>query len=308
MALPAPGVTLADKQAVTRSLLKSGAPISAINCVRKHLSAVKGGRLALASYPAQPTLEDKTEGRTDTMTSTRVDAVTYMLEKPGDYALPAIDLRWWNIHDEKLELAHVDAVALHVAANPAVDVAAPAGQSGAGWTWDALVDLIAGHWLLMILAACVVAALAWMMPELVRRIAASYRRRRELYHASEAWAFRQLGVAVRRGSTRAIYFALLDWLQRFSSIFPVGTIGSLKAAAQDPVLDRQIDSLQTELFAHEPGAANLSRRKLLHHLSSARRSLRRQSTSGKAGQALPQELNPIGRREPPLFYRRIPAR
>ena len=53
MAVPAPGVTLQDKQAVTRALLKSGAPISEMNCVRKHLSAVKGGRLALAACPAE---------------------------------------------------------------------------------------------------------------------------------------------------------------------------------------------------------------------------------------------------------------
>lgn len=51
-ALPAPGITLDDKQSVTRALLVSGAPISEINCVRKHLSAVKGGRLALAAQPA----------------------------------------------------------------------------------------------------------------------------------------------------------------------------------------------------------------------------------------------------------------
>jgi glycerate 2-kinase len=54
-ALPAPGVTLADKQAITRALLKSGAAISEINCVRKHLSAVKGGRIALAASPARVT-------------------------------------------------------------------------------------------------------------------------------------------------------------------------------------------------------------------------------------------------------------
>lgn len=49
MALGAPGVALADKQAVTRHLLAAGADITALNCVRKHLSAVKGGRLAQAS-------------------------------------------------------------------------------------------------------------------------------------------------------------------------------------------------------------------------------------------------------------------
>jgi len=52
LAVPAPGISLADKQAVTRALLKSGAPIADINCVRKHLSCIKGGRLALAAAPA----------------------------------------------------------------------------------------------------------------------------------------------------------------------------------------------------------------------------------------------------------------
>ncbi len=52
LALPAPGLTLADKQAMNNQLLKSGATISEINCLRKHLSAIKGGRLAAAAYPA----------------------------------------------------------------------------------------------------------------------------------------------------------------------------------------------------------------------------------------------------------------
>jgi glycerate 2-kinase len=53
LALPAPGLTLEDKQAVTRALLRSGATIGEINTVRKHLSAIKGGRLAAAAFPAR---------------------------------------------------------------------------------------------------------------------------------------------------------------------------------------------------------------------------------------------------------------
>lgn len=53
MAIPAEGLTLADKQAVNKALLKSGANIAEMNCVRKHLSAIKGGRLAAAAYPAK---------------------------------------------------------------------------------------------------------------------------------------------------------------------------------------------------------------------------------------------------------------
>ena len=47
------GVTLAEKQSVTRQLLECGASIGEINTLRKHLSAIKGGRLAARAYPAR---------------------------------------------------------------------------------------------------------------------------------------------------------------------------------------------------------------------------------------------------------------
>lgn len=53
LAIPGDGLTLADKQAVNKALLKSGANIAEMNCVRKHLSAIKGGRLAAAAHPAR---------------------------------------------------------------------------------------------------------------------------------------------------------------------------------------------------------------------------------------------------------------
>jgi hydroxypyruvate reductase len=53
LTLPAPGLSLADKRAVTNALLRSGAPIGEINTVRRHLSAIKGGRLAAAAAPAR---------------------------------------------------------------------------------------------------------------------------------------------------------------------------------------------------------------------------------------------------------------
>ena len=51
--LPLPGLNLADKQALNRALLASGATIREMNCVRRHLSAIKGGRLAAACHPAR---------------------------------------------------------------------------------------------------------------------------------------------------------------------------------------------------------------------------------------------------------------
>ena len=53
LTLPAESVSFEDKQAVNRALLRSGADIAEMNCVRKHLSRIKGGRLALAAHPAR---------------------------------------------------------------------------------------------------------------------------------------------------------------------------------------------------------------------------------------------------------------
>jgi hydroxypyruvate reductase len=53
LSLPAPGITIEEKRAINRALLRSGAPIGEMNCVRRHLSRIKGGRLALACHPAR---------------------------------------------------------------------------------------------------------------------------------------------------------------------------------------------------------------------------------------------------------------
>lgn len=53
LASPLAGISLEDKRSVSRALLRCGAPIDEINCVRKHLSQVKGGRLAAAAHPAK---------------------------------------------------------------------------------------------------------------------------------------------------------------------------------------------------------------------------------------------------------------
>jgi glycerate-2-kinase len=69
MPLPRKGVSLRDKQALTEALLKSGASISEVNVVRKHLSAFKGGWLAKAAYPATVLTLILSDVMGDTLTS-----------------------------------------------------------------------------------------------------------------------------------------------------------------------------------------------------------------------------------------------
>ena len=82
MPLPAEGITLSELQEVTLLLLKSGATIQEVNAVRKHLSAVKGGQLARAAYPARVVsliISDVVGDRLDTIASgpTYPDTTTY---------------------------------------------------------------------------------------------------------------------------------------------------------------------------------------------------------------------------------------
>jgi glycerate 2-kinase len=158
LTLPAPGLTLAQKQDLSRALLRSGATISEINTVRKHLSAIKGGRLARVAHPARlitlvisdvpgddpaivasgPTLPDRTSA-TDAMETlsryglTPSPAIAARLAdpaaetpKPGD---PAFD---------------GDSVAIIARAGDALDGAAAAARQ-AGFTVDNLGDAIEGE-------------------------------------------------------------------------------------------------------------------------------------------------------------------
>jgi hypothetical protein len=261
----------------------------------------------LALYPAQPVLSDHTDGRTDALTSTRVDAATYMLEKPGNYALPAIDIGWWNVGAQKIEHAHLDAVSFQVAANPAEPAAA---GNATDWRrdWDALLDFAADHWPLAMIVLAGLAVLAWIAPRTAKAIAARQRQRREAYLRSEAWSFEQFRSAARRGNAKAAYFALLDWLRRFAPIAPDHNVEALKAAARDGALNSEIGSIERQLFARDRGAGKRSPVQLLRRVSTARRTLQRQAVRAGKATPLPQHLNPVGSGMAPDQPPRPPAR
>jgi glycerate 2-kinase len=137
LSLPAEGISAEEKRAVNRALLKCGAPISEMNCVRKHLSAIKGGRLAAAAYPARveslvisdvpgddlaavgsgPTVADPTtfaQARA-IIAKYRIDAPLAVMRhlesavdetpKPGDYRLANVETRLIASPQKSLEAA-----------------------------------------------------------------------------------------------------------------------------------------------------------------------------------------------------------
>ena len=289
--------------AVTRIVTITAEGTPAMLLPPQALAAIDG----LALYPAQPSLSDRTDGRTDTLTSTRVDSATYMLQRPGDYLLPAIDVSWWNIGEQKIERSHLDAIPLLVAADPA-QPASSGDTAISRWNWDALLDFAADHWLLAMIALIALAALAWIAPRTARAIAAKHRQRHEAWLRSEAWSFEQFRNQARRGRAKAAYFALLDWLQRFGPVAPEHSLGTLKAAARDPLLDQELGSIERQLFAPGSDAGNWSPVQLLRRVSTARTTLQRQAALTQTTRPLPQQLNPTAEQTSVGRRQRRPAR
>jgi hydroxypyruvate reductase len=154
---PAAGITLDEKQALTQELLASGAPIGEINGIRKEISAVKGGRLAAAAYPARmlalmisdvpgdrpgeiasgPTVgHDGSAARARAALArwgvTPPDAIRAFLDRGGD-----------PLHPDDPHLSRVDNV---ICAAPAQSLAAAAEVARAqGYAVDLLGDAIQGE-------------------------------------------------------------------------------------------------------------------------------------------------------------------
>ncbi|SDJ16169.1 glycerate kinase type-2 family protein [Aliiruegeria lutimaris] len=158
--LPCPldGITLAEKQAVNRELLKCGATIDEMNCLRRHLSAIKGGRLAAACHPARvinllisdvpgddpmniasgPTVGDPT---------TRADALEiverYRLELPVSVRATLASDRCESVKPGDARLARVET---HLVATPQQSLLAAAEVAReAGYATHILGDSIEGE-------------------------------------------------------------------------------------------------------------------------------------------------------------------
>jgi len=290
--------------AVTRMVTTKAEGLPAMLLPPQSFAAIDG----LALYPAQPSLQDHVDGRTDVMTSTRVDSATYMLQRPGNYILPAIDVAWWNMGSGKVERIHLDEVPLAVAVNPAEPSAGAASGQDARRGVDAIVDLLAEHWLIALLALLALAVAGWFAPRAIRAVMAGRERRHAAYLQSEEFSFQQFRHAARRGDARKMYFALLDWLQRFEPAAPDHTIRVLKTATSDATLESELGSLERQLFAPQPGTGHWLPRRLLRQVSLARRDLRRRAAGRGETRQLPSQLNPASELVSPGRVRRLPAR
>jgi glycerate 2-kinase len=141
LAAPAPGLTLADKQAVNRALLACGANITEMNAVRKHLSAIKGGRLAAAAAPAHvvtlaisdvPGDDPAVIGSGPTVAdATTFDDARALIARYGITPPPAVAARLAQDNDETPKPGSLANVAFRMIATPMMALDAMAAKAHA---------------------------------------------------------------------------------------------------------------------------------------------------------------------------------
>jgi hypothetical protein len=172
------------------------------------LAAVEG----LRAYPAPPVVRDHVE-RGD-FTGERVERITYVCERPGRAAIPALHIFWWNVESKTLGTATLPAVAVRIGGLPA----------------------LRGGWWLGLLACAAALVVAG---------AACWRRWRVRRASPEAECFVRLERACRAGDAAAAYNALLAWLDVTRGDGRVATIeDDLLARHADGDLRRHVTALE----------------------------------------------------------------
>ena len=148
----------------------------------------------LGIYPGEPTVEDKF-ARGD-LTGTRVETVTYVVERAGDFELPGVELSWWNIDTQELQHIVLPGLTLQVTGGSAV-ASLPNERS----SWSALIPL-----LFVVVALLVLGG----------RLLAGWTAWRQARSETEAAYFRRIRRSARTGDKNAVLSDTMRWLDRIN--------------------------------------------------------------------------------------------
>lgn len=216
-------------------------------------------------YADQPVVEEGPPSR-------RTEKLTFVFEAGGEFTLPGVELRWWNMEEQQIETAGVVPLAVTVAGPP---LAPPAEEEA-----DPPVDwVILADWLALLFAAW------WLLSRLAPSLKARWKTTLERYRNSEPYAFRKVRKTLQGKDPREAYTALLTWLDLIEP--GLGTrVFALRFG--DARLQEQLENLSRSLYRNSGDTINI--KDLQGPLKEARRKAK-QSYHGDSHQALPP-LNP----------------
>lgn len=204
----------------------------------------------LAVYRREPEVEDKIfRGQ---MTATRRESFTYVCEAPGEYALPALVIPWFDVDSKRLEKIQLSAATLHVAEIP------EGGSAGSGRSSPVpLVDHRGTRWARVLVTFLFLIPLAtWLLRKRWAELLLAWKRSR---HEREDAYFDRLERVCRSDDAVASFNTLMLWLERISSKTESATIASFAQEQGDSELAEELRSLQQAVVLRTPwSGANLA--------------------------------------------------
>lgn len=180
--------------AITRTIQRQAADVPALGMAEFSFAAPDGVRV----YVDPPVVDDKVDR--GSVEGIRTDKVTYVFEKAGTFALPALSQPWWDLDDRQVHFEALDGLTVTVAAAPG-----PTPQGWRGMIRDWRGTIAIGS-VCLVLLAILVGSRPWLSE--------MWHRRREHHLNSEAYAWKVLRKAAGTDDAGPTYQALQVWLTR----------------------------------------------------------------------------------------------
>ncbi|HYK34429.1 BatD family protein [Alloacidobacterium sp.] len=200
-------------------------------------------------YQEEPSVQDQKTDRGEFVQGRRIESTKYFIQKEGDYTLPAIELKWWNLSTNRLVTAVLPAVHFTAASNPNYVAELPPEPEPAPVAQPKHMSLWAKYkfWIRMIAPCCIAFLfLVWIGWHYLPRIYRRLRAWREGREQSEAAYFRNLQRACRRGRSMQAYQCLLNWT---TIAHPGVSVHKFLRGVSDPRLASETENLGASLFA-----------------------------------------------------------
>jgi len=210
----------------------------------------------LAIYPAAPRMED--ESNRGVYTGRRIESVTYLMEKEGEYTLPEISIFWFDIQSQTIKTEILPAVNFSVAANPDLEQEMLAfldeeeEELEKESTATQKKQLNIKNVVYLILAIGIVfAALSIFIIPFLKRLFAWRRRRKQLQAKSEKAYFKHFRAACRSGNPSSIMNSLMAWLNRTYKGYGAATLERFLKEADTSELTKKSEQLMMRLYNPE---------------------------------------------------------
>jgi len=202
----------------------------------------------IKAYPEEPKVQNQMTDRGEFVQGLRVQSAKYFIQKEGDYTLPAIELKWWNLNTNRLVTATIPTVHFTAASNPGYVAELPPELEIATIVPPKPASLWSRYrWTLKIAPwALATLILMWLAYRYLPRLVQSLKIRQTQHAQSESVHFRSLLRACRRNDAHTAYARLLLWLGHAERR---STLDIFLYQCGDEDLTQQLNALTETLFA-----------------------------------------------------------